>query len=440
MATDPHRTGTRFPGIAIGTALIGLGMLLLAGLQYLMPFSHRYIGSIDLPGMHEYAHWLARLPDPTSIVAFQWAFRALVLLVWLGYVVLLYAGFRHGISRPMTILVVAASLAVMLAVVFPPSLSHDLYAYIAYGRMAPLYGLNPYTHSLEELSKLGDAAALHYVTPASSVYGPVWTLITSGLAVLLNGLSVSAQLVAFKLVEAAALVGAAVAARSIARVWDPQHADLALIAVALNPVLLLEGPCNGHNDVLMVALMLAGIALVLRGSWQAGYLVLGLSVGVKYVSAAIVPWVVIEQIRSMSPSAAVRRATAAIALTLLPLLLAFVPYGAGLRAASGVGAVYSTRSSGDVVAIAGMAAGALIYLVATVWIWRGKGDRLAPAWTVWSTAAALWMMPGTMLPWYMTWPTGLTFTRWDRRQVVLSATCSALGLYWMLHYVVLRGG
>ncbi|MDP2183165.1 MAG: hypothetical protein Q8K99_11435 [Actinomycetota bacterium] len=439
-STVRARREERGGGSVLGVAMVVLGLLSLAALQYVMPISSRYPGSINPPGARQWAQWLGGgFPMPMSVETFLWSFRAIVVVVWIGYALVVYSGLRRGITRPMRILAVAAALAVVLAFLFPPSLSHDLYAYLGYARMGALYDLNPYVHSLQEIARQGDVAAVHYPTPLPSVYGPVWTLLSSGIAWLLSSAALPAQLVALKLVEVAALIGGAVSARAIARVWDPRHADLALVAFALNPLLLLEGPGNGHNDVLMVALMLAGIALVLRSSWKLGFLVLGVSVGVKFVSLAIVPWLVLEMVRRMSWRRAAGRTAVSGVLVLAPVLLALLPFWTGPGTLWGLGAMYNTRSSGDTTMRAGVVFVVFLYAVLTVWVWRGRGERLAPAWTLWSTAGILFAIPG-ILPWYLSWPTSVTLTRWDRRQAVISVACMVLGVRWMLYYTALRGG
>ncbi len=426
--------------LTLGVVLVACGFVCLAALQYLMPASLRHPGPVDPLGARQFALWLfGHVPAEMSVSAFAWSFRALVVVVWIGYGLVLYAGLRHGVDRPTIVLAVAAVLAVVLAILFPPSLSHDLYAYLGFGRMRALYGLNPYVHTLHEIAGRGDVVARRYSTPLSSMYGPVWTLLVSGVASLLRHAAIPMQLAALKLIEAAALVVGAVSVREIARAWDPRHADIACVAFALNPVLMLEGPANGHNDILMVALMLAGIALAVRYSWQLGYLVLGLSVGVKFVSLAIVPWLIIEQVRRMAWRRALGRAVAAAGLVLAPMLAALLPFWAGLGTLSGVGAMYAARSSGGTASGAGVLFVVLLYAAMTVWVWRGPGDRLAPAWTAWSIAGILFAIPG-ILPWYLSWPISVTLTRWDRRQTVLSAACAVLGMGWMLYYTAVRVG
>lgn len=425
-------------GLTAGTALIAGGFLGLAALQYVMPSSIVFPGSIDPTGAREWAAlMLGRVPAPMGLVAFTWAMRALIALVWAGYGVLLYSGFRRGVARPEVLLTVAAVLAVLLAILFPASLTHDLYAYLGYGRMGPVYGLNPYLDTLKEVAARGDFAAAHYPTPNESVYGPVWTLLSSGVAWTVRGIAVPVQLIALKLVEAAALIGGAVAARRVARAVDERFGDLALVAFALNPVLMLEGPANGHNDVLMVALLLAGLALMSGRRWPLGFLVLGLSVGVKYMSLAIVPWLVLEQVRKMPPRRALTRAGASFALVLAPVALALLPFWEGAGTLSALTRMYSERAGHDSAIGVGLLLVAGLYAAFSVWVWRGPGDRTVAAWTVWSTCGILFAIPG-VLPWYLSWPTGVAVTRWDRRQVALTVACLAVSAYWMLHYTAFR--
>src|SRR5204863_5851009 len=97
-----------------------------------------------------------------------------------------------------------------------------------------------------------------------SGYGPVWTLISMALWGCLGWASAFWQLFGIKLLAATALLAAALAGRAIAERLEPGRGNLALLAIGLNPLFVLEGPGNGHNDLLMFALFMAGIFLCLR--------------------------------------------------------------------------------------------------------------------------------------------------------------------------------
>src|SRR3954447_20894960 len=73
---------------------------------------------------------------------------------------------------------------VVLLVAFaclPPLLSHDVYSYVDYARLAVRHGLDPYVHAPQ--SAPGDPA-FSYVTwtETTSAYGPLFTLATYPLA------------------------------------------------------------------------------------------------------------------------------------------------------------------------------------------------------------------------------------------------------------------
>jgi len=421
-----------------GVVAIVVGMLGLAALQYFIPESSHYSGPIDVYAARHGALWLfGHVPGSISVRAFTETFRVLVAIVWLGYAAAIVSAFRMQRPPANRVLLTAGLLAAALAVLFPPSLTHDLYAYLAYGRMAALHGWNPYIHTLSEFALFGDAAARQYSVDASSVYGPVWTLLCAALATAVAALPLAAQVVSFKLVAAAALVCAALCARVIARVWDPEHADLALIAVALNPLLLLEGPGSGHNDVLMMALLLAGIALVVRRSWI-GWPVIGLSVGIKFITIAIVPWLIFRYVRTMPRRTALLWAAAALGLVMAPILVAFVPFLGGGDVFRGIGTVWSAKASGHPGASLGLLVCVGMYVATSVWLLRGReDDRVAAAWTMWAMTAALLLTP-ILLPWYLSWPTALTLTRWDRRQRWLTASCFVVGAWFAVRYTILR--
>lgn len=425
IRADARRIWTRNAGVTV----VLVGAIVLLTLQYLMPVRGNYFGLMNPQGARQFALWLlGGVPKTLGVRAYIWGIRAALIAMWVGYGVAMASMSRTRRIPVRGLLLTFGALSAVLAVAFPATLSHDLYAYLAYGRMAALHGWNPYMHTLSELAKLGDPAAAHYDVAAPTVYGPAWTLLSTWIAAGFSAMPQVFSLVAFKVVEGAALVLAAFSARSIARVWDPVHADLAFAAVIMNPLLLLEGPGNGHNDVLMVALMLAGIALVARKSWL-GWPVLGLSVGIKFMTLAVVPWLVYRQVRGMRGRVALGRAAAMFALVLAPVALAFVAYWAGPDTLEGLRTVWAAKAASSP---SGGSYGPLVcaglYAALSLWVLLGKKDPTVPAWTIWSLVAARVFLPA-YFPWYAAWPASLTFTRWDRGQRLLTmvVTVATLG-------------
>ncbi|MBK6811021.1 MAG: hypothetical protein IPG81_19430 [Sandaracinaceae bacterium] len=137
---------------------------------------------------------------------------------------------------------------VLLAV--PPVLSDDLYRYVWDGRVLAA-GHDPYAHAPDApaLAGLRDAHALRVNHPElPTIYPP---LAIAAFAAL-SGLG----LLGPKLLG---LLGHALLVLAVARLTPPARSAQASFAVALNPLLLAEGPLNGHIDVLAAACVLLAL-------------------------------------------------------------------------------------------------------------------------------------------------------------------------------------
>src|SRR5262249_40518107 len=159
-------------------------------------------------------------------------------------------------------------MALVVAVGCPLAFSSDVYSYVADGLLQVRHGLSPYSHSPSELAALGEAHAELMYRDFPTVYGPVWLLVCFAVSGLF-GASLWLAAMVFKLLAAAALVAAALLGRALAERDHPGSGARVFLAIGLNPLFLLEGPGNGHNDLAMMALFLAGAWLVLqqRPAW-----------------------------------------------------------------------------------------------------------------------------------------------------------------------------
>ncbi len=161
----------------------------------------------------------------------------------------------------------------IICVSFPVVTSSDIFSYIAYARMEIIYHLNPLTSV---------PAAIHtdliypglYWKYQPSAYGPTWAIIT-GLAQCCIGITGSAGIV--PMVFALRLLGLASHLGSTMLIWSisgqlqritgiisPQKRMRAALAFAWNPLLLFEACVNGHNDALLLLLILLTLWLLLR--------------------------------------------------------------------------------------------------------------------------------------------------------------------------------
>jgi hypothetical protein len=162
----------------------------------------------------------------------------------------------------------------------PLLLSRDVYAYWDYGRLASEHDANPY---LTRPDRYPDDPAYAAMARAwrntPSVYGPAFTVASEGVAETSGGSRVDAAWV-YRLAAAAGML--ALVALSALRA---RNRALAAAVVGWNPLLALQSAGGGHNDVWMMAFVLAALVLADRGRT--------LLAGVSWAVAVFVKWVVL---------------------------------------------------------------------------------------------------------------------------------------------------
>jgi hypothetical protein len=372
-----------------------------------------------------------------------------LLAIWTGYGVLLYSMLCGFIPKTRVLTGAVIVCAIAVAFLWPVSLSYDPYAYVATGRLKILYGLNPYMYPGDYLAKLHDAAARFECGPIPTPYGPVWTALSVALVWILKGAGVWWQVVAMKLIAAISLVAAALYGRWIAERLRPGTGDISLLAIGLNPLLLIEGPGNGHNDLFMVAMFVVGIAFLLRKRYIAGALFLGLSVGVKFVTVIALPWLIWEYCRGIEIKKGIARAAAMLLAVAVPSIICYFLFwdlssvGRGMwsqvswcLAGGRLESVHSTNIASALIKHAPIL---LMYAVLSLWIFVGKKSmRWLPAWVVISLAL-IFTSVRCSFPWYMSWPLLPMLVEWRGNRRILSWLCISIGAGLMLLYAVPGG-
>lgn len=182
-------------------------------------------------------------------------FLTLLLLMWLAYGVVIATSRR---VRPALALSAVAAMHVTFLLA-PPLMSTDVFSYVDYARLGAIHGLNPYLHT--PFAAPGDV-----VYPlvgekwrhTATAYGPLFTLVSYPLA----HLSVPNAVWALKGLATLASGGCLVLVWRCARLLGGDGLRPALL-VGLNPMLLVYAIGGGHNDLIMIALMLGAVALAL---------------------------------------------------------------------------------------------------------------------------------------------------------------------------------
>jgi alpha-1,6-mannosyltransferase len=358
----------------------------------------------------------------------------LVLCVAYGGLVIL----ARSRARPISARWAVALVVVLQLILFagPVLLAKDIFTNVAYAREAVL-GVNPYVHGPAAISTY---AGYPYVSPDwqtwATPYGPVFTLLTmpAGLVSLIAGLWILK--IEALLASAATLALTWRCARQ--RGFDPVFA---LIVVGANPLYVLYAVGGAHNDLLMTALMMAGVTLAIatpttarREASGAAAIVAG--VLVKATLGVMLPFLIVSK-RRLAPI------VGAITACAVGLLLGYSLWGlpgvnlvAGLQREGHLVSSYSVASQlAHLLGKAGVypidhtllnvALGlALAYLL---WrTWRGYDWVAASGWGLLVVAVSTtWLMP-----WYTIWPLPLAVISRDKRLLIATLFFQAL---WVIH-------
>ena len=184
-------------------------------------------------------------------------------------------------------------------------------------QLAPLAGpvlLSTDTGSYTTYGRAHDPYHLHDGWATASVYGPLWTFVSEPIA------RVGSPELGFRLLAAVCALGLAAGAA-----WLATNRAAALVFVGWNPLLALHGAGGGHNDVLMMTLIVlallaarAGRSELAGAGWAAAF-------WIKWVPLAF--WVVWITTRYRRRQALGLAGFAAV--NVVVLVAAFARFGSG---------------------------------------------------------------------------------------------------------------
>lgn len=315
-----------------------------------------------------------------------------------------------------------AAVAAMFAIFFvaPPLLSTDVFNYIDYARLGAVHHLDPYGvfPSAAPHDAIYRFAHWHHTR---SAYGPLFTL----PSYLVGHMSVSAALWAFKAVSAlSGLACVALVARIASRLGRSPR--VAAATFGLNPIVLIWTVGGGHNDTLMLAALLGGIALVVekREAWGGSALVA--AVAIKASAGLALPFLLLgagRRWRLLAGAAAAAVVTVAVAYVAFPghaageisVLLREGRFMGRLSVPRGLVRMAGLNMSPHLrLALVVLLAGALTALA--VRVWRGGDWVRATGWAfVALLATSTWIVP-----WYLIWPLSMAAVCRDRRMLAVT--------------------
>ena len=337
-------------------------------------------------------------------------------------------------ARTVLIAIGAFHAIVLLA---PPLFSSDVFSYAAYGRMGALYETNPYLHGPSAIPLAG----LHPLIGAQwlatpSAYGPLFT----ALSYLLVPFDIAANVTAYKLVAAAssliliALVWRAASLRGLSPVR-------AAVLVGLNPVIVLYGVGGGHNDLMMLAILAAGLYVLLQERERRGGALIVTATAVKLTAGLLLPFALAGRCRGEG-AARMRLAFGAALGGLAVAALAFAFFGtAPLQLPATLQGIQAEGGAHSIVGFLAAAVGiepipralsvglTLVFLAVVAVllrkVWLGEMDWIVGA--GWATVALL-VTTGFLVPWYVAWLLPLAALTSDRRLFATAVFLTGVGL------------
>jgi Glycosyltransferase family 87 len=389
-------------GAALLTASVVLVLDAAAAPSFLVP-----------GGVRSFPHWLAGpftgLGERTTWTGFGWLLVALF-GAWLA----ILAGARSVSRRALVVAIVVVHVLFLLA---PPLLSADIFGYVAMARLPAVHHLDPYVFGTGAIPHDPIRTYLRW-RDERSAYGPLFT----ALSELLVPLGIAGAVWTFKSIAFFSSLA------TVAMVWrlaerrgiDPRFAAA---LVGLNPLVLAFEVGGGHNDALVVALTVAGIALVERRHAVGGGAAFVVGAALKVTPGLLLPFAFAGRPdrRPGVVAGALLGGLAAAAVAVAALgshaagFLSTVPGAHGGVAAHSVPNALALQLTGAGLTPAGRTVASALAAAAiaiALWrAWRGADWITCAGW------ATLALLLGTawLLPWYVTWLTPLAALSTSRR-------------------------
>lgn len=337
-----------------------------------------------------------------------------------------------------------------------PLFSRDLYSYAAQAQIARA-GLDPYTVGPAALSGpfLDEISRMWVDTPAP--YGPLWLGMGRAVATV-TGDRVVTTVLAMRIL---AVLGLLLMARYLPRLAAAcgVNAGFALWLGVLNPLVLIHFVAGGHNDALMLGLVIAGLAIAMEATEErwvaAGVALCAAAVLVKapaVIAVGFLAWIWARHltgrwvvVRACARTGAVALGTAAVVSIATGIGFGWVnqlntpgavitwlsiPTGLGLLTEFLRGAENYITSENPVI-MAFRVGGQVATVLVVLWLWLRAG-RLGPIRALALALLAIVMLGPVVQPWYLIWPVAIAAATPLPRKVWLVAAGASVWLSMMI--------
>lgn len=234
-------------------------------------------------------------PVPYKIIDdifFTLMVTALVILFFVGYKIVQSEKINHTEIIKWSIVF---SLLMTIAI---PSHSSDLFGYMARGAQQSLYHQNPYLITVSEIKGYSSKPLfVNFMWPLHpATYGPVFIYLTK-LIVSLSNNDFFLSFINFKLLNLTLFLILIFFVLKTNNTKD-------IYLISWNPLILIHGLWNCHNDLLSGLLIFLGLYLIKNKSYFWSAFCLALAAGVKFVSLIILPVIFVYFFKKKHPRGA----------------------------------------------------------------------------------------------------------------------------------------
>jgi hypothetical protein len=312
---SPNSTAT-----IVLASVAGLSVLLYL-LAFVYPYNIFKLYSYPRLAVYRFAQ-----DDPMVI----W-WLSLAFIIQSGLYLLGWRAAQQASGKIAWLIVLGGALASGLVLLFLyPFDAADIFDNIIHGRILSVYGANPFR---DVAAQFPDDPFYPYVAwqHSPSAYGPVWEMLAIGVT-WLTGDGIITNVLVFKLLGGTFMAASVGLVGLILRRAAPERWLAGVTLFAWNPVILYETLGHGHNDIVIVFLMLAAVWALLYQRYTLAVLALVLGGLVKFIPWLLLPAAGLMALRHLPGLRPRLRFLGVTVLSSVGLIaLAYTPFWYGLE-------------------------------------------------------------------------------------------------------------
>ena len=275
-----------------------LGLFIIAAIMFAIPSIGYILQNGTVLNFNEYFKFCL---NDSNRVDQAMIYIAILAILTVGYFFIIKN--RKKLFKNIKEIYIYIAIISLIFVLVIPFLSSDIFYYLGVGRLDSKYGQNPYYVTIKDFVESGENSkyleqdtvlAKGYENDwgnTTVVYGPVWTFICKIVSGMIFG-NIDIALFIFK------LINIAIHLLNCYIIYKITGRRLFVLIYGLNPYMFIEGIANAHNDIYVVAFILASLYFLLkRKNIIVSIVFLALATAIKYFAILLLPFIIIYYFR-----------------------------------------------------------------------------------------------------------------------------------------------